>query len=184
MSSAPLGAELVRPRHQEGDADVAEPAAAHKQLFRAFASGIAVVTADGPHGPVGMTVSSVMAVSLTPPLVLVSLARASGTLAGVRAAGRFAVNLLREDQQHLAARFASSRPAWVKFAGVSLVDEPTAPPRLESALATVVCELVWTRRAGDHALVLGHIVRSDLVGGRPLAWHASAYHGVHPRPGR
>ncbi|MGV1008386.1 MAG: flavin reductase family protein [Dermatophilaceae bacterium] len=184
MNGAPLAGSLAVPRHPEGDAASARESAAYKQLFRTFASGVAVVTADGALGPVGMTVSSVMAVSLTPPLLLVSLARASGTLVGVREAGRFAVNLLREDQQQLAARFASPRPAWVKFAGVTLVDEPAAPPLLGCALATVVCDVVWAHPAGDHTLVLGRIVRSDLVGGRPLAWHASAYHGVHPRSAR
>jgi len=155
----------------------------YKQLFRSLASCVAVVTTDTARGPVGLTVSSLMAVSLTPPLLLVSLANRSGTLAALRASDRFAVNVLHDDQQHLAARFASSRPAWVKFAGVALVDGEPAPV-LRGALASVICAAEWVRPTGDHSLVLGEILRADVAAGRPLLWHASAYHAVHPRPVR
>lgn len=155
-----------------------------KRLYRSLAAGVAVITADGPYGPVGMTVSSVMAVSLTPPLLLVSLAKTSGTLAALRESGRFAVNLLGDGQQAIAARFATGRPAWVKFAGVRLVDSGTGPPIIGGVLAAAVCELGWVRPAGDHTLVLGQIGGVELGGGRPLVWHASGYHGVHPAVAR
>lgn len=182
MSSPALDAEQAGA--DVADADLAAATAAYKQLFRTLGSGIAVVSADGPVGSVGMTVSSLMAVSLTPPLLLVSLATASLTLATLRRSGRFAVNLLHDDQQHLAAQFASPRPAWVKFAGVALAEGRSAPPILDDVLAAVVCDLSWVRPAGDHALVLGEIVSADVASGGPLVWHASGYHRVHPRPPR
>lgn len=158
----------------------ADPAEDHKRLYRSLAAGVAVITADGPYGPVGMTVSSVMAVSLEPALMLVSLGKASGTLAALRESGRFAVNLLSDGQQSIATRFATGRPAWVKFAGVKLVDSGTGPPIIDRVLAAAVCEVGWVRPAGDHTLVLGQLARVDLGGGRPLVWHASGYHGLHP----
>ena len=33
-------------------------------------TGVAVITADGPNGPAGMTANSVTSVSLAPPLIL------------------------------------------------------------------------------------------------------------------
>ncbi|MGB8385207.1 MAG: flavin reductase family protein [Dermatophilaceae bacterium] len=180
MSSVPLASGLAISRHSEGSAEAGAAEPAYKQLFRAFASSVAVVTADGPDGPVGMTVSSLVAVSLAPPLLLVSLANLSRTLAAVSESGRFAVNLLHDDQQHLAARFATSRPAWVKFAGVALADDASVPV-LDRALAAVVCDVTWAHPAGDHTLVLGEIVRADTDTGRPLVWHASGYHALHPR---
>ena len=177
--SVPAGALGEQGEHGEQG----EQVTAAKQLFRSLASGVAVVTTDGPYGPVGSTVSSVMAVSLTPPLLLVSLAKASGTLAAAREAGRFAVNLLGEDQQQLAVRFAT-RPAWVKFAGVTLADAEPGPPILDRALAAALCDIVWARPAGDHTLLLGQIAQVRVDGGRPLLWHASGYHAVHPRTAR
>ena len=43
-----------------------------------FATGVVVVTFDGPDGPRGVTVNSFTSVSMEPPLVLVSVAVARG----------------------------------------------------------------------------------------------------------
>lgn len=182
MSSHPVTADRAGP--ELACVESADGSERYKQLFRSLASGVAVVTADAGPGPVGMTVSSLMAVSLSPPLLLVSLANTSGTLGALHESGRFAVNLLHDDQQHLAARFATSRPSWVKFAGVTLADEASALPIIDGALAVVVCDVAWARPAGDHTLVLGRIARTEIARGRPLVWHASAYHGIHPRAAR
>ena len=44
-----------------------------------FATGVVVVTFDGPDGRRGITVTSFTAVSMDPPLVLVSVARRAGS---------------------------------------------------------------------------------------------------------
>lgn len=153
--------------------DDVDPSAC-RGLFRMLVSGVGIVTARGRSGPVGMTASSVLAVSVTPPLLLVSLANGSRTLQVVRQAGQFGANLLPDDQRALADRFADARPAWARFAEVELV--LPQPPVLAVALAAAVCDVVWTRRAGDHTLLLGHISRLVAGAGRPLIWHDSDYH--------
>ena len=161
-----------------GPADAAWEHDGHRDLYRTLAASVAVVTADTAAGPTGMTASSVMAVSLDPPLLVVSLAHGSGTLAAIRRRRWFAVNLLAEDQRPIAARFAQGRPGWVKFSGVDLA--AGSPPVLDAALAGAVCHLEWTRRCGDHTLVLGRIVRHWSGPGSPLIWHRSDYHRVAP----
>jgi flavin reductase (DIM6/NTAB) family NADH-FMN oxidoreductase RutF len=152
-----------------------------RELFRTLVAGVGIVTADAGSGPIGLTASTIVAVSLDPPLLLVSLANESSTLAELRAASTFAVNLLRGDQQQLADRFASRRAAWAKFADVEL--SATHPPVLDAALAAATCELVWCRQTGDHTLVLGSIRGVTAGGGRPLVWHGSAYHRLgEPAP--
>ncbi|MBB5965226.1 flavin reductase, partial [Planomonospora venezuelensis] len=67
-----------------------------------FATGVAVVTTVTPAGErAGVTVNSFTSVSLDPPLVLWCLSRRAPSAPLFLAAGRFAVNVLREDQDHL-----------------------------------------------------------------------------------
>lgn len=158
--------------------DATELGEGHKELYRSLASSVAVVTADAGRGPMGMTASSVMAVSLDPPLMLVSMGHRSGTLAAIRRSRRFALNLLGEDQRQLAARFAGTRPSWVRFSGVDVIEG--SPPVLAEVPTGAACQVLWLRRCGDHTVVLGRIERHWVAGGAPLVWHQSDYHRVVP----
>jgi flavin reductase (DIM6/NTAB) family NADH-FMN oxidoreductase RutF len=143
-------------------------------LFRMLVAGVGIVTAAGPSGPVGLTASTVLPVSVEPPMLLVSLANTSQTLQSVLQARQFAANLLPADQRSLADRFANARPAWARFAEVELIVHQ--PPVLAAAFAAAVCDLTWAREAGDHTLVLGTISRLVCAPGQPLVWHDSRYH--------
>ena len=83
-----------------------------------FATGVTVVTAAGPAGPVGMTANAVASLSLDPLLLLVAFDNSARTLAVVRERRRFGVNVLTAGQQELARLFASKAPEAAKFAGV------------------------------------------------------------------
>jgi flavin reductase (DIM6/NTAB) family NADH-FMN oxidoreductase RutF len=137
-------------------------------LFRRLAAGVAIVTARGAQGPVGMTASSVTSVSLRPPLLLVALASGSRTLQAVRTGRAFAVHLLRADQRDLAERFASRDPH--RFAGLE-TREVIGMPVLADVLAWAVCRLPEIRRYGDHVVVVARVTATDVDGGRPLIWH-------------
>ena len=50
--------------------DLAQQTAAYRRALGAFATGVCVVTADSPDGPMGITVNSFTSVSLEPRLVL------------------------------------------------------------------------------------------------------------------
>ncbi|MDT7601733.1 MAG: hypothetical protein QOK26_3810, partial [Pseudonocardiales bacterium] len=80
-----------------------------------FATGVTVITCDGDGTPHGATVNAFSAVSLDPPLVLVSLDRKSKACKYLD--GRpFTVNVLTEPQDDVALHFAgrpmSSGPEW------------------------------------------------------------------------
>jgi flavin reductase (DIM6/NTAB) family NADH-FMN oxidoreductase RutF len=152
-----------------------------RHLYRALAASVSVITAQGDRGPQGMTASSVTAVSLTPPLMAVTLAPHSQTLSALRTSGRFVINVLGEDQQALSARFAVPRPGWARFAGISVRDGE--PPRLLDAFASAVCSVEWERVCGDRVLVLGRVQETEVLDGSPLLWHGSGYHGLRPVAG-
>ncbi len=121
-----------------------------------FATGVAVVTCDGPEGPAGLTTNAVSSVSLDPVLLLVCFDNASRTLPTVRAAGRFAVNLLRAGQEELALVFASKRVQAEKFEAVTHRVEHGVPV-LDDALAWFACDVHELHPAGDHTLGIGAV---------------------------
>src|SRR5215469_14150349 len=72
-----------------------------------FPTGVAVVTTVTTDGArIGATVSSFNSVSLSPPLVLFSIARTSRSFAAWTTADTYAVNLLHEHQHAFSTRFA------------------------------------------------------------------------------
>jgi flavin reductase (DIM6/NTAB) family NADH-FMN oxidoreductase RutF len=133
-----------------------------------FATGVAIVTFDGVTKRHGITVNSFTSVSMEPPLVLVSIARA--TRAHDELAGRpFTVNILGAEQQQLAMHFSGRtgrEPEWV---------EGTTAPRLAKVLAWFECKPWAAYDGGDHTLYLGEVVDFNYRNGDALAFANSAF---------
>jgi len=143
-----------------------------------FASGIVVVTGVGPTGPLGFTCQSFASLSLDPPLVSLSPARTSSTWPRIRAAGRFCVNVLAEDQEHYSEQFARSGAD--KYAGVRWRPGPSGSPVLDSVCAWIDCALWREYDGGDHTIVLGRVAALGADPTRaPLLFHRGRYHGAH-----
>ena len=122
-----------------------------------FASGVTIVTTTGADGPAGMTTSAVTSLSLDPLLLLVCFEQRSRTLAVVRASGRFAVNILRDRDEELAAVFASKRVPREKFDSVTHA-EAHGVPVLDGALAWMACELRELHPGGEHVFGIGEVI--------------------------
>jgi flavin reductase (DIM6/NTAB) family NADH-FMN oxidoreductase RutF len=99
-----------------------------RQVLGHFPTGVTVVTAASPSGPVGLAVGSFASVSLDPPLVAFFPDRSSSSWPQIEATGSFCVNILSEDQEVVCRRFASKgddkfaasvggRPAQIAAAG-------------------------------------------------------------------
>jgi len=145
-----------------------------------FATGLTVITAATENGPAGFTCQSFASLSLEPALVTFSPARTSSTWPLLRRAGRFTVNILPADHQHLAAQFARSGAD--KFAGVDHSPSPLGNPVLDGALAWVDCELHQEYDGGDHTIVVAAVhalsARSDVD---PLLFFKGDYASVQSR---
>ncbi len=144
-----------------------------------FASGVTVVTAAGPDGPLGFTCQSFSSLSLDPPLVAIAPARTSTTWPRLRDVGRFCVNVLAEDQSDLSAAFA--RSGVDKFAGVPWRPSPHGSPVLDGVVAWIDCTLWAEYDGGDHTIVAARVL--DLGADpdrRPLLFHRGAYGRAEP----
>jgi 3-hydroxy-9,10-secoandrosta-1,3,5(10)-triene-9,17-dione monooxygenase reductase component len=156
---------------------VDEPA--FREAIAHFATGVTVVTTTYEGRPAGMTASAVCSLSLDPILLLVCIDNRLPTHAAIDASRRFAVNVLGEDDEALAQRFA--RPAEDKFAGVALL-EASDPPVLERAIASFICDVQERVPGGDHSIFVGQVVSCAAARGRrPLLYYRSAFGSLRDR---
>jgi len=130
--------------------------------MRRFPSGVAVVTLAAGGSRVGVTVGSLVSLSLEPPLVGVSIGVQSSPHLLLRDAGRFAVNVLRGDQERLARHFAASVPPIAMWDAVPTRETAHGEPLLEGALAWLECRTVAEHAAGDHAMFVGEVLATEL----------------------
>jgi flavin reductase (DIM6/NTAB) family NADH-FMN oxidoreductase RutF len=154
------------------------PTEADRQRYRAvmghFTTGVAVVTARGGDGAVGMTTNALCSLSLDPLLLLVCFDNEARTLPVVREARRFAVNVLRAGQADMAGQFASKIPVERKFDDVEHSLELDTPV-LADALAWVVCDLRELLPGGDHVIGIGEVLAMGHGEGEPLVWYRGSY---------
>ena len=148
-----------------------------------FPTGVTIVTAVGPRGPVGLAVNSFTSVSLRPPLVGFFPAHTSGSWPVIRAAGGFCVNVLGAHQEELARRFAT--PGADRFRDLPTIAAPrTGAPILSGAVAWVDCTIESITPAGDHDFALGRVraLGADPGFNSPLLFHRGEYRGFGENP--
>ncbi len=145
-----------------------------KESMSRVSSSVAVVTttADRPHGT---TVSAFMSLSVSPPMVVVSLDRTSELLALIRTTGRLGINVLSHDQIEIARNFA--RKGTDKFEAVPwMLDH--GMPRLERIASWLRCSAAQLVDGGDHVLVFAAVEAAEVDDLRPLTYHARSF-GTH-----
>lgn len=155
------------------------PDARNTRQFRAalgrFATGVTVVTAREAGGgpPVGITVNSFASVSLAPPLVLWSAARASLRHAHFTEAPAFAIHVLRDDQIDLANRFTRNGAG---FEGLGYTLNDQGVPLLDHTLARFECTSETRHEGGDHTIIIGRVERFETFeDGEPLVFAHGQY---------
>lgn len=150
-----------------------------RKVMGHFVTGITVVTTLADGAPQGITVNALSSVSLDPPLVMVALDRQRFITPSVRAAGRYAVNVLSEGQQALSDCFAGApvEPGRDAFCGARWTAGPTGLPLIDGAIATLECTVVQTFDAGDHQLFIGRVdsLASDPHDPVPLLYYRRQY---------
>ncbi len=142
-----------------------------------FPTGVTVVTAVGENGPSGATANAVASLSLDPPMMLACLDQGSRTLASVRGAGSFAINVLAAEQAELARRFSTKDAEADKWDGIDS-EERDGTPKLAGVILWIRCELRDLLDGGDHAIVTGTVQEVESSGGEPLVFHRGTYRGL------
>src|SRR6266496_2288131 len=123
-------------------------------LMRRFPAGVAVVTIDLEGERLGLTVGSLVSLSLEPALVGVSIAKEAAMHELLRRARSFSVSLLAAGQEDVAQHFARGVPPFAHWQGIPVRDEEGAP-LIEGALGWLRCRLQAEQDAGDHTFFVG-----------------------------
>lgn len=122
-----------------------------------FPTGVTVITTlDSQGEPVGITASSFNTVSLTPPLILWSMAKNGYSAKVFENAEYFAVNILGKQQVDLSNNFA--RKSDDKFAGIPFVSGRGGSPVLENTAAFFECKTWKLYDGGDHTILVGEVL--------------------------
>jgi flavin reductase (DIM6/NTAB) family NADH-FMN oxidoreductase RutF len=133
-----------------------------RSVMRSFPAGICVVTIELEGRRVGLTVGSLVSLSLDPPLVGFALGRQAQLHELLRGAGEFGVSLLRGDQEALAQHFARSVPPIALWTGIELRGDVDGPPLLAVALGWLRCRVHVELPVGDHTFFVGEVVSADV----------------------
>jgi flavin reductase (DIM6/NTAB) family NADH-FMN oxidoreductase RutF len=149
--------------------------AEQRALFRRWPTGVSVVVADYEGRRAGLTVNSLVSLSLDPPLIAISLALTASLYEVLRGAGEWAVSMLAADQEQLAQHFARSVPPLVQWDGIAVRDDE--PRLLAGAVGWLHARTAQEVPAGDHTVFVGAVEGLEQGPGRgALVYMSRTYH--------
>jgi flavin reductase (DIM6/NTAB) family NADH-FMN oxidoreductase RutF len=147
-----------------------------RNAFGAFGTGVAIVTTIKRDGtPLGATISSFNTVSLSPPLVLFSLAKNAMGFSSWCEAQDYTVSVLSERQQALSNHFGRSSAD--KWSEVDL-DRIGEGLTFHGVLAAFECAAHNRFEGGDHEIFVGRVLTlrcPTLPKPPPLVFYEGAY---------
>lgn len=166
----------------EETAPAGDPPATAPPAFAAAvseaATGVTVVSTDGPAGRFGLTVSAMCRVSMSPPLVLACVRSDSPASDAIKSNGVFCVSILGSQHQQMAESFAGrpepGRQPW-DFSSGAWKAAPSGSPRLADAVATFDCAVDQIVPAGSHLIYIGQVLDATLGDGVPLLYQSRTY---------
>jgi 3-hydroxy-9,10-secoandrosta-1,3,5(10)-triene-9,17-dione monooxygenase reductase component len=151
-------------------------AARFKEVLGHFATGVAVVTAATPDGPVGFTCQTFGALSLEPTMISFSAVSASNSWPRARDVGVVGVNILADDQEALARVFGKSGTE--KFQGIGWSPAPGGAPLLDGALAHIEGRIEFVTTQGDHDIAVVAVEYALGHDGQPLVFYRGGFRNL------
>jgi flavin reductase (DIM6/NTAB) family NADH-FMN oxidoreductase RutF len=146
-----------------------------RTLMRRFPAGVAVVTVDLNGQRAGLTLASLVSLSLEPPLIGVAIRRDAALHELLRDVPDFAISLLAAGQESLAQHFARGVPPIALWEGIP-VRNADGPPELEGALGWLRCRRSAELETGDHTFFVGEVEHAEAGPAQgPLIFHGQTY---------
>jgi flavin reductase (DIM6/NTAB) family NADH-FMN oxidoreductase RutF len=136
-----------------------ERGAEQRALFRRWPAGVSVVVAEVDDRRAGLTVSSLVSLSLDPPLIGISIALEASLHEVLRRADEWAVSILAGDQSRLAQHFARSVPPIALWDGIEVRDDDER--LLVGAVGWIIARTVDFFSTGDHSFFVGEVLRLE-----------------------
>ena len=146
-----------------------------------FPTGVCVVTLGGPE-PIGVTISSLVSLSLDPLLILFCLGSHTHThKAFMKAATEkkaWGLTLLAKGQEDISNRFTHHDPHHWSHTSLLTQNTPEAPPHITGGVAYLTGVIDHTLAGGDHTIFVGNVKDClDHTDQAPLVYLHSGYSG-------
>jgi flavin reductase (DIM6/NTAB) family NADH-FMN oxidoreductase RutF len=148
-----------------------------REVMRRFPAPVAVVTAEVDGERFGLTVGSLLSLSLEPPLVGISIGKDSSSHEPIRRARGWAASLLGGGQTRIAQHFARRGiPPLALWHGVDVRDGARGP-LVDGALGWLECRTVAEHEAGDHTVFIAEVEAIELgAPGEGLVYRGGGFH--------
>jgi flavin reductase (DIM6/NTAB) family NADH-FMN oxidoreductase RutF len=128
-----------------------------RQLMRRFPAGVAVVSVDLNGERLGLTIGTLIPLSLSPPLVGFAIRRRAALHSLLEEARLFGISLLAAGQETLAQHFARGVPPIALWEGIAVRDRE-GPPLLEGAIGWLTGRVVSDLPAGEDTFFAGQVL--------------------------
>ncbi len=155
--------------------DPAKEQRAYRDALGSFATGVTIVTVPSADGPIGIAANSFASISLEPPLVLWSPAKASKRFDYFHRAPHFAIHVLDIHQRAICDGFTRNKHA---FDGLDWITGDHGVPHIRGCLARFECTLDAAHDAGDHVIIVGRVNRASFREGQPLLFQGGRFVGI------
>jgi flavin reductase (DIM6/NTAB) family NADH-FMN oxidoreductase RutF len=132
-----------------------------RALFSRYPAGVSVVTDDADGQRLGLTLGSLVALSLDPPLIGFTVSRDAALHELLREAGGCAISLLAAGQDWLAQHFARGVPPIAMWHGIAVEPGASGAPLLVGALGWLECAVREEVAAGTHTFFVCDVLRVE-----------------------
>jgi flavin reductase (DIM6/NTAB) family NADH-FMN oxidoreductase RutF len=149
-----------------------------RTLLGRYPTGVSVVTVDAAGQKLGLTVGSLVALSLEPPLVGFAVSTEAAMHELLREAGGCAISLLAAGQDWLAQHFARGVPPIAMWHGIATESAASGAPLLVGALGWLECVLADEVTAGTHTFFICGVRRVELGVDAPALVRARGAYGT------
>lgn len=155
-----------------------------RNVLGRLATGVSIVAIGVDQGVHAMTANAVCALSLDPPQVLFCPKKGARLAQLLPRTDLFTLSFLSEEQEALSTYFAGAwkeqQPPPFRFV------EDHGAPRLQGALAALICQQQAVHDGGDHLLVIGRVlaVHQGLDDRLPLLFFKGNYHNMERGAGK
>lgn len=148
-----------------------------KTLFAHMPTTVAVITVGSGERRYGATVGSLNGLSLDPALLIFALQQGSGLLQRLTEGTTIGINLLADNQETIARRFAT--PGIDRFEDTRWCEEH-ALPRIDDTLVWMTAQVRDRLPLGDHVLFTAAIQHGETEERLPLMYWKRAFRQLGP----
>ena len=147
-----------------------------KDALAMFPTGVTIITSTDNEGNChGMTANGIMSLSISPPLVLISVDVSRDTHSFIVNKKKFGINILNNNQQEIADYYSApskskniSNINW----GIDFISDIYF---ISDSLVRMGCKVVNSFEEAGHTLFIGLVFNVEIENKKPLIWFNRFY---------